>query len=364
MLRSAAARRDQAGRRAASPAPARDARAALPVALAAACARWSAVVSVLGIVAGVLGIVLGHSEDVLGLVAIVALVGIGQALALEVDEGSISVAAVGAIAGAALFGAAGLRSRSRSPPPSSSGARAARRCTASLFNVGALTLASLGAAGVFSIANSVTGHWHDLATAVLGLGAGAVTSRQHVARSALRSPWKAASDGGAVWQERFAWLMPHYVVYGFVGGVMAIAYQAAGLVRARRVRGAAAADAQDAGRLPLAHAAERPEAARRPPRRSRPRTSRWSRRTGCSRSARPRRWSSLSATVDARDAYTAGHSRRVQRARARDRPRARALAGGARPARARRALPRHRQACDPRRDPAEARDASTRRSGR
>ena len=28
-----------------------------------------------------------------------------------------------------------------------------------------------------------------------------------------------------VWQERYAWLAPHWIVYGFVGGVMAIAYQ-------------------------------------------------------------------------------------------------------------------------------------------
>ena len=44
-------------------------------------------------------------------------------------------------------------------------------------------------------------------------------------------------------------------------------------------------------------------------------------------------------------------------ARARDRPRARALAGRARPARPRGALPRHRQARHPGRDPAQAGDA-------
>ena len=32
-----------------------------------------------------------------------------------------------------------------------------------------------------------------------------------------------------VWQERFAWLTPHWIVYGFVGGVMAIADHAGGL---------------------------------------------------------------------------------------------------------------------------------------
>ena len=58
----------------------------------------------LGVIAGALGLVFGTSTDVIGLLAIIALVGVGQALALEVDDGSISVSAVGALAGAALFG--------------------------------------------------------------------------------------------------------------------------------------------------------------------------------------------------------------------------------------------------------------------
>src|SRR5262249_8425809 len=66
-----------------------------------------AVVSALGIGAGVAGLVMTWTtKDILGLLSIIALVGVGQALALEVDEaGSISVSAVGCLAGAALFGA-------------------------------------------------------------------------------------------------------------------------------------------------------------------------------------------------------------------------------------------------------------------
>src|ERR671939_1317122 len=44
-----------------------------------------------GAAAGVLGLLFGHSTDLLGLIAVVALVGIGQAVALEVDDASISV---------------------------------------------------------------------------------------------------------------------------------------------------------------------------------------------------------------------------------------------------------------------------------
>jgi diguanylate cyclase (GGDEF)-like protein len=67
-------------------------------------AAFVGVVSAVGVTAGVFGALFGNSTDWIGLVALVALVGAGQALALEVDDGSISVSAVGSIAGAALFG--------------------------------------------------------------------------------------------------------------------------------------------------------------------------------------------------------------------------------------------------------------------
>ena len=63
---------------------------------------------------------------------------------------------------------------------------------------------------------------------------------------------------------------------------------------------------------------------------------------------------SLSATVDARDAYTAGHSRRVQQlacAIGRELGLSQAELDLLEP---RGALPRHRQARDPGRDPAQA----------
>src|SRR5207245_2784120 len=74
-----------------------------------------AMVSAAGVGAGVAGLVLTWtSKDLLGLLAIIALVGIGQALALEVDDaGSISVSAVGCLAGAALFGPRAPLARAR-----------------------------------------------------------------------------------------------------------------------------------------------------------------------------------------------------------------------------------------------------------
>src|SRR5262249_36863283 len=59
----------------------------------------------LGIAAGIAGALMGQHLDVIGLIAIVALVGAGQALSIEVERtGSISVSAVGALAGAAIIG--------------------------------------------------------------------------------------------------------------------------------------------------------------------------------------------------------------------------------------------------------------------
>src|ERR687898_173570 len=61
-------------------------------------------VTFFGVAAGIVGAVFGSSTDVLGLLAVIALVGVGEALAIEFDDGSISVSAVGTLGGAALFG--------------------------------------------------------------------------------------------------------------------------------------------------------------------------------------------------------------------------------------------------------------------
>src|SRR5205814_1520711 len=59
-----------------------------------------AIVGVLGLGGGILGVVLGQTHDLLGLLVLLAVVGVGQALALETDDGAISVSAVGALTGA------------------------------------------------------------------------------------------------------------------------------------------------------------------------------------------------------------------------------------------------------------------------
>ncbi len=267
-------------------------------------------VSVLGIAAGILGLVFGQSEDVLGLCAIVALVGIGQALALEFDEGTISVAAVGAIAGAALFGPrAALAIAVTTSVVEWSARRSALHNV--LFNIGALTFASLGAAAVFSAASSVTGHWHDLATALLGLVAGAVYFAVNMWLVSLAVAMEGHERWWAVFKERFAWLMPHYVVYGFVGAVMGIAYEAAGLyaLAVFAVPLLLMRKTQDAY---LAHTQKSAQKLRQAAETIQTQNVSLEQANRLLKERSTAAMESLSATVDARDAYTAGHSRRVQ----------------------------------------------------
>src|ERR687883_860311 len=117
-----------------------------------------ALVSAGGVGAGVLGIVFGASDDILGLIAVIVLVGVGQALAFEVDDGSIiSVSAVGAMSGAALFGPRASLALAVTTAAVEWSARRAPLHTV-LYNIGSLTLASLASAGVFSGVALAAGH--------------------------------------------------------------------------------------------------------------------------------------------------------------------------------------------------------------
>src|SRR5919109_1222441 len=124
-------------------------------------------VAFVGAAAGIAGLVFGHSTDILGLVAIIALVGAGQALALQVDDGTISVSAVGALAGAAIFGPRAALALAVTTAALEWSARRAVFHQA-LFNVGALSLASLAAAEVFSVRYFFTGDLRTLATVSAG----------------------------------------------------------------------------------------------------------------------------------------------------------------------------------------------------
>jgi len=272
-----------------------------------------ALVSAIGIGAGVLGLLLTWTtDDLLGLCAMIALVGIGQSLSLEIDgTGSISVSAVGCLAGAALFGPRAALALAVATVVVEWSARRSALHTM-LFNIGALTLASLSAAGIFALAElEPPGTGHRIALAGAGIVAGGSYFAVVMGLLSLVVALEGRERWWSVFRERFAWLLPHYLVYGFIGGVMALAYEAVNLLAlavfamplllmrktqeaylkhtqrsAQKLRQAAETIQNQNVSLELANKLlkERSTAA----------------------------MESLSATVDARDSYTAGHSRRVQ----------------------------------------------------
>ena len=269
-----------------------------------------ALIAVAGIAAGLIAFFLAGPGDLVGLIAVVVAVGIGQALALELDGGgSVSVSAVGALAGAAMFGpraalplaitiAAVQWSAMRNP------------IYQSLFNVGALTLASLSAAAIFSVG------WMDdgagrLVTALVGLLAGGAYFVVNTGMVSGAMALEGHDSWRRVWMERFSWLLPHYVAFGAIAGAIALSYQAIGLyglavfvlplLLMRKTMAAYIGHTQRSSHK-LRAAAETI--------RSQNASLEQANRLLKERSTAA--MESLSATVDARDAYTAGHSRRVQ----------------------------------------------------
>ncbi|MGE5691338.1 MAG: diguanylate cyclase [Pseudomonadota bacterium] len=265
-----------------------------------------ATVSVLGVVAGIAGFWLGTSTDWIGLVAVVALVGVGQALALEVmDQGTLSVAAVGALAGAALFGpraalalavtTVAVEWSARRPPVHNV-----------LFNVGNLSFASLAAAGVFAL-----GADHKLLTAAAGLAAGAAYFAVNMGLLSLALALEGHERWWRVFRERFAWLLPHYVAYGFIGGVIAIGYGSVQLY-ALAVFALPLLLMRKTQEAYLAHTQRSAQKLREAAETIQTQNVSLEQANRLLKERSTAAMESLSATVDARDSYTAGHSRRVQ----------------------------------------------------
>jgi putative nucleotidyltransferase with HDIG domain len=114
-----------------------------------------------------------------------------------------------------------------------------------------------------------------------------------------------------VWNERFAWLLPHYVAFGAVGGAIALAYQAIGLYGLAvfvlplfLMRKTMAAY--------LGHTERSTKKLRQAAQTIRTQNVSLEKANRLLKERSTAAMESLSATVDARDAYTAGHSRRVQ----------------------------------------------------
>src|SRR3954454_22543539 len=271
-------------------------------------------VSTLGVVAGIAGLTLGWtSKDLLGLLAVLLLVGVGQALALEADEGAavLSVSAVGCLAASSLFGW-----RAALPLAITSVAVdwSARRHPLHnvLFNIGALTLASLTAASIFNLAHFFPdGTAHRLAIAALGLLAGAGYFAVNMGLVSLALALQGHERWWNVFREQFAWLLPHYVVYGFIGGVMALAYEAVNLL-ALAVFAVPLLLMRKTQEAYLKHTHRSAQKLRQAAETIQTQNVSLEMANKLLKERSTAAMESLSATVDARDSYTAGHSRRVQ----------------------------------------------------
>jgi diguanylate cyclase (GGDEF)-like protein/putative nucleotidyltransferase with HDIG domain len=267
-------------------------------------------VATAGVAAGAIGFAMGHSRAFLTLAAVSGLVAAGQALALEVDGGSISVSAVGALAAAAMLGP-------RAALPLALvvvGMQwwAGRPLFHQLaYNIGSLSLASLAAAGIFGAAAAVAGS-NPLVTATTGALAGGVYYLINTGLLAAAMGLEGHESAFALWRERFAWLAPHYAAFGAVAGAMAIANDSIGLyglfvfaIPLFLIRMTMASYLRHAQRstTQLRDAAETIQA----------QNDTLEEVNQLLRERSTAAMASLSATVDARDSYTAGHSRRVQR---------------------------------------------------
>jgi diguanylate cyclase (GGDEF)-like protein/putative nucleotidyltransferase with HDIG domain len=271
-----------------------------------------AAVSVIGVGAGAVGVLFGHSSDYIGLLAVLALVGAGQALSYEAVEleGSLSVSVVGSLAGAALFGyRAALPLAITIAIVDWSARRNSLHHVA--YNIGTMAASSLAAAAVFSIWPHTNTNLDRGVVAVLGVGAGTVYFLVNMLLLSLASAVEGHENPVSVFRERYAWLLPHYVVYGFIGAVMGIAYRGVGLyalavfavplLLMRKTQASYLKHTQKSA-MKLREAAETIQS----------QNVSLEQANRALRERSTQAMESLSATVDARDSYTAGHSRRVQ----------------------------------------------------
>src|SRR5205085_6102136 len=241
---------------------------------------------------------------------ILALVGIGQALSYESVEleGSLSVSVVGSLAGAALFG---FRAALPLAIVIAIVDWSARRNSLHhvLYNIGTMALSSLAAAAIFHVYSNTEGNWDRLIVAVLGVIAGAGYFLVNMFLLSLASGVEGHENPIAVFRERFAWLWWHYVVYGFIGAVMAIAYEAVGLY-ALAVFAVPLLLMRKTQEAYLKHTQKSAQKLREAAETIQSQNVSLEQANRLLRERSTAAMESLSATVDARDSYTAGHSRR------------------------------------------------------
>ena len=264
-----------------------------------------------GVAGGVAGAIFGSNRDLIGMGALVALIAIGQVLAIETDDSSISVTAVGAIAGASLFGVRIALAAAFVAALVDWGTRRSPLHQL-LFNIGALTLSTLGAVGAFDLVLMLPLGSHRVEVIPAALAAAGVYFVLNTGLLALALALESEQGWWALWRDRFSWMTGHYFVYGAVAAAMVLGYDAMHayallvfalpLVLIRRTQEAYLSHTQGSARK-LRKAAET----------IKKQNVSLARANQLLRERSTAAMESLSATVDARDSYTAGHSRRVQK---------------------------------------------------
>ena len=265
-----------------------------------------AVVGVAGALAGVAGFLEGGTGDLLGLAALIALVAVGQALAVELlDHGTISLSAVGSLAGAALFGPRVALPVALAVCIVDWSARRGKVYRA-VFNVGVIVLSSIAGAAVYAFLPG--GAWVFVAGGAL---AGAAYYAVNIGLLTTVIALETTERWRETFRARFAWLFPHYLVYGVVGGMVAVAYDVAGVL-ALFVFAVPLILVRKAQLDYINHTEESVRRLREATETIELQNESLARANQLLRDRATEAMESLAAVVDARDTYTAGHSRRVQ----------------------------------------------------
>jgi diguanylate cyclase (GGDEF)-like protein len=268
--------------------------------------RLVAAVAIAGTTVGIVSLVSGGTSDLAEIGILIAMVAVGQALALEIlDRGSISLSAVGSLAGAAMFGPRVALPVALAVCAVDWSARRGQLYRTA-YNVGIVVFASVAAAEAYRL-------FPDNPWAFVAAG-GLAGAMYFVVNIGLLNT-AIALETGERWRAsllaRFTWLFPHYVVYGVVGSMIAVAYAHAGilslfvfavpLILVRKSQLDYIAHTEESVRR-LREASETIER----------QNESLARANVALRDRATEAMESLAAAVDARDTYTAGHSRRVQ----------------------------------------------------
>lgn len=174
------------------------------------------------------------------------------------------------------------------------------------FNVGVIVLSTMAGAAIYQALPG--GAWLFVAGGAL---AGAAYYAVNIGMLVMAITLETSERWLDTFRSRFAWLFPHYLVYGVVGGMITVAYELAGvlalfvfavpLILVRKAQLDYIEHTEESVRR-LRDAAETIEL----------QNESLTRANVLLRERATEAMESLAAAVDARDANTAGHSRRVQ----------------------------------------------------